>query len=68
MLEWNGMECWNGITKQGSQNRARYSRVNRVGKNSESGDQLIKDRGLGDQGDLDGQILKLRIVEQHWIT
>ena len=35
IMEWNaGMEWWNayGITKQGSQNSAHNSRVNRVGK------------------------------------
>ena len=38
VVEWNGgMEWWNGITKQGSLNT---SRVSRVGKNSRSGDQL----------------------------
>ena len=47
---WNGMKWWNGITKQGFQNRACNSRVNKVGKNSRSGDQLIKEWGLGDRG------------------
>ena len=50
-VEWNaGMEWWNGITKQGSQNSTRNSRINRVDKNNRSGDQLIKDRELGDRG------------------
>ena len=54
-VEWNaGVEWWNGMVewnnKKGSQNITRNSRVNRVGKNSRSGDQLIKDRRLGGRG------------------
>ena len=50
----SGMECWSGMVEWNNKKDPKtaiaiVARVNRVGKNSRYGDQLIKDRRLGDR-------------------